>query len=253
MGAFLEKQQIPKHVAIIMDGNGRWASRRGLGRIEGHKRGKDAVRSIVEASRDLGLSYLTLYAFSTQNWYRPREEVKALMALLNRYLRTELRRMMNYNIRLRVIGDLERLPRNVRKSLMEVIDATEENTGLTVVLAISYGAREEIVAGVRSLARRVECGQLKPDEIDENTIEQVLWTRDIPPPDLLIRTSGEFRVSNFMLWQLAYTEIFVTETLWPDFDREEFLRALADYQSRERRFGRTAEQRTGAELKRAER
>ena len=253
MGAFLEKQQIPKHVAIIMDGNGRWASRRGLGRIEGHKRGKDAVRSIVEASRDVGLSYLTLYAFSTQNWYRPREEVKALMALLNRYLRTELRRMMNYNIRLRVIGDLERLPRNVRKSLMEVIDATEENTGLTVVLAISYGAREEIVAGVRSLARQVECGQLKPDEIDENTIEQVLWTRDIPPPDLLIRTSGEFRVSNFMLWQLAYTEIFVTETLWPDFDREEFLRALADYQSRERRFGRTAEQRTGAELKRAER
>lgn len=242
MGAFLEKHQIPNHVAIIMDGNGRWASRRGLGRIEGHKRGKDAVKSIVEASRELGLSYLTLYAFSTQNWYRPREEVKALMALLNRYLRTELRRMMNYNIRLRVIGDLERLPRNVRKSLMEVIDATEDNTGLTVVLAVSYGAREEIVAGVRSLAKRVECGQLKPDEIDEKTIEEVLWTRDIPPPDLLIRTSGEFRVSNFMLWQLAYTEIFVTETLWPDFDREEFLRALLDYQSRERRFGRTAEQ-----------
>ena len=242
MGAFLEKHQIPNHVAIIMDGNGRWASRRGLGRIEGHKRGKDAVKSIVEASRDLGLSYLTLYAFSTQKWYRPREEVKALMALLNRYLRTELRRMMNYNIRLRVIGDLERLPRNVRKSLMEVIDATVDNTGLTVVLAVSYGAREEIVAGVRSLAKRVECGQLKPDEIDEKTIEEVLWTRDIPPPDLLIRTSGEFRVSNFMLWQLAYTEIFVTETLWPDFDREEFLRALLDYQSRERRFGRTAEQ-----------
>lgn len=242
MGAFLQKHQIPDHVAIIMDGNGRWASRRGLGRIEGHKRGKDAVKSIVEASRDLGLSYLTLYAFSTQNWYRPREEVKALMALLNRYLRTELRRMMNYNIRLRVIGDLERLPRNVRKSLMEVIDATEDNTGLTVVLAVSYGAREEIVAGVRSLAKQVECGQLKPDEIDEKTIEQVLWTRDIPPPDLLIRTSGEFRVSNFMLWQLAYTEIFVTETLWPDFDREEFERALLDYQSRERRFGRTADQ-----------
>ena len=236
-----------------MDGNGRWAQRRGLSRLEGHRRGKEAVRNIVDTSRELGLSYLTLYAFSSENWQRPQREVRALMGLLNRYLRTELRRMMRYNIRLQSVGDLERLPANVRKSLLDVIAATKENTGLTVVLAVSYGAREEIVAAVQSLAKAVRTGQLDPQEIDEQTIDNALWTADIPDPDLLIRTSGEFRISNFLLWQLAYTEIYVTETLWPDFDRDAFLQALAEYQSRDRRFGRTAEQRGETELKRAAR
>lgn len=253
MSAIIEKEHLPRHVAIIMDGNGRWAQRRGLSRIEGHKRGKEAVRNIVETSKDIGLSYLTLYAFSSENWQRPPREVRALMGLLNRYLRTELRRMMRYNIRLRAIGDLERLPANVRKSLLDVIAATKDNTGLTVVLAVSYGAREEIVAAVQSLAEAVQAGRIKPCEINAQRIEQSLWTADIPAPDLLIRTSGEFRVSNFMLWQLAYTELFVTDTLWPDFDREAFLQALANYQHRNRRFGRTAEQLVETELKSAAR
>ncbi len=251
MSVILEKDQLPRHVAIIMDGNGRWAQRRGLSRIEGHKRGKEAVRNIVETSRGIGLSYLTLYAFSSENWQRPPREVRALMGLLNRYLRTELRRMMRYNIRLRAIGDLGRLPATVRKSLLDVIAATRDNTGLTVVLAVSYSAREEIVAAVQTLATAVQAGQLRPFEIDQQAIEQSLWTADIPAPDLLIRTSGEFRISNFMLWQLAYTELYVTDTLWPDFDRDAFLQALADYQQRDRRFGRTAEQLIETELKRA--
>lgn len=253
MGVVIEKDRLPRHVAVIMDGNGRWAQRRGLSRLEGHRRGKEAVRNIVDASREIGLSYLTLYAFSSENWHRPAQEVRALMGLLNRYLRTELRRMMRYNIRLQSVGDLERLPANVRKSLLDVIAATKENTGLTVVLAISYGAREEIVAAVQALAEAVRTGQLDPQAIDEQTIGNMLWTADIPDPDLLIRTSGEFRISNFLLWQLAYTELYVTETLWPDFDRDAFLQALAEYQSRERRFGRTAEQRKETELKRAAR
>ena len=226
MGVVIEKDRLPRHVAVIMDGNGRWAQRRGLSRLEGHRRGKEAVRNIVDASREIGLSYLTLYAFSSENWQRPAQEVRALMGLLNRYLRTELRRMMRYNIRLQSVGDLERLPANVRKSLLDVIAATKENTGLTVVLAISYGAREEIVAAVQALAEAVRTGQLDPQAIDEQTIGNMLWTADIPDPDLLIRTSGEFRISNFLLWQLAYTELYVTETLWPDFDRDAFLQAF---------------------------
>ena len=253
MSVVIEKDRLPRHVAVIMDGNGRWAQRRGLSRLEGHRRGKEAVRNIVDTSREIGLSYLTLYAFSSENWQRPAQEVRALMGLLNRYLRTELRRMMRYNIRLQSVGDLERLPANVRKSLLDVIAATKDNTGLTVVLAISYGAREEIVAAVQALAEAVRTGQLDPQDIDEQTIGNMLWTADIPDPDLLIRTSGEFRISNFLLWQLAYTELYVTETLWPDFDRDAFLQALAEYQSRDRRFGRTAEQRKETELKRAAR
>ncbi len=253
MSVVIEKDRLPRHVAVIMDGNGRWAQRRGLSRLEGHRRGKEAVRNIVDTSREIGLSYLTLYAFSSENWQRPAQEVRALMGLLNRYLRTELRRMMRYNIRLQSVGDLERLPANVRKSLLDVIAATKENTGLTVVLAISYGAREEIVAAVQALAEAVRTGQLDPQEIDEQAIHKTLWTADIPDPDLLIRTSGEFRISNFLLWQLAYTELYVTETLWPDFDRDAFLQALAEYQRRDRRFGRTAEQRGETELKRAAR
>ena len=247
------KDRVPRHVAVIMDGNGRWAQRRGLSRIEGHKRGKEAVRKIVEASRELGLAYLTLYAFSSENWQRPPHEVRALMGLLNRYLRTELRRMMRYDIRLRAIGNLERLPANVRKSLLDAMDATRDNTGLNVVLAVSYSAREEIVSAVQALAQDVRSGRLDPGRIDERTLEGALWTSDIPSPDLLIRTSGEFRVSNFMLWQLAYTELYVTDTLWPDFDRAAFERALAEYQRRDRRFGRTSEQFAAPPLERAAR
>ena len=250
---FSEKDRLPRHVAVIMDGNGRWAQRRGLSRIEGHKRGKEAVREIVEASREIGLAYLTLYAFSSENWQRPPHEVRALMGLLNRYLRTELRRMMRYDIRLRAIGNLERLPANVRKSLLDAVDATRDNTGLNVVLAVSYSAREEIVSAVQALARDVRSGRLDPGRIDERTLEGALWTSDIPAPDLLIRTSGEFRVSNFMLWQLAYTELYVTDTLWPDFDRAAFERALAEYQRRDRRFGRTSEQFAAPPLERAAR
>ena len=247
------KDRVPRHVAVIMDGNGRWAQRRGLSRIEGHKRGKEAVREIVEASRELGLAYLTLYAFSSENWQRPPHEVRALMGLLNRYLRTELRRMMRYDIRLRAIGNLERLPANVRKSLLDAMDATRDNTGLNVVLAVSYSAREEIVSAVQALAQDVRSGRLDPGRIDERTLEGALWTSDIPAPDLLIRTSGEFRVSNFMLWQLAYTELYVTDTLWPDFDRAAFEHALAEYQRRDRRFGRTSEQFAAPPLERAAR
>ncbi len=234
-----------------MDGNGRWAQRRGLSRNEGHKRGKDSVRAVVETSRELGLEYLTLYSFSSENWQRPAGEVRALMSLLHRYLRTELQRMMKKNIRLRAAGNLSRLPMAVRKALEKAIFTTRNNDGLTVVLAISYGAREEIVAAARALAVAVREGRLDPAEIDERHFARHLWTADIPDPDLLIRTGKEFRLSNFLLWQLAYTEIYVTETLWPDFDRDEFLRALADYQGRERRFGRTTEPPPPAELRRA--
>lgn len=249
MGVVLEKERLPRHVAVIMDGNGRWAMRRGLSRIEGHKRGKAAVQAIVEAAAELGLEYLTLYAFSTENWQRPANEVRALMSLLRRYLRTELHKLMKNGIRLQAIGDLSRLPVAVRRELENVIRTTRENTGLTVVLAVSYGGREEIVAAARALASTVLEGRLALQEINECTLTQRLWSAGIPDPDLLIRTSGEFRLSNFLLWQLAYTEIYVTETLWPDFDREEFYRALADYQGRERRFGRTAEQSPVTELR----
>lgn len=249
----LEKDRIPRHVAIIMDGNGRWAQRRSLGRVEGHKRGRDAVEAVVETCREIGISYVTLYAFSTENWQRPPTEVRALMALLQRYLRNELQQMMKKNVRLRAVGDLDRLSPEVRKSLDDVISATQNNTGLTVILALSYGAREEIVQAARTLALAAQRGELAPQDITEQHLTQALWTADIPDPDFLIRTSGEFRLSNFLLWQLAYTELYVTDTFWPDFTRDEFLRALANYQSRERRFGRTAEQQTVSEPRRATR
>ena len=249
----LEKDRLPRHVAIIMDGNGRWAQRRSLGRVEGHKRGRDAVEAVVETCREIGISYVTLYAFSTENWQRPPTEVRALMALLQRYLRNELQQMMKKNVRLRAVGDLDRLPPEVRKSLDDVISATQNNTGLTVILALSYGAREEIVQAARTLALAAQRGELAPQDITEQHLTQALWTADIPDPDFLIRTSGEFRLSNFLLWQLAYTELYVTDTFWPDFTRDEFLRALANYQSRERRFGRTAEQQTVSEPRRATR
>ncbi len=238
----LEPGRLPRHVAVIMDGNGRWARSRGLSRIEGHRRGKDAVRAVVETARRLGIPYLSLYAFSTENWNRPREEVSALMGLLQRYLKTELRKMMRNEIRLVAIGNLRKLPRSVQVALRQNVEATRHNTGMTVILAVSYGGREEIVSAARAMAREIEKGLLNPEEITEETVASHLCTTGIPDPDLLIRTSGEMRISNFLLWQIAYSELYVTPTLWPDFGEAEFLEALAHYQRRERRFGRTGEQ-----------
>jgi len=238
----LDSKRLPRHVAIIMDGNGRWASGRGLPRIEGHRRGKEAVRAVVETARRLGIPYLSLYAFSTENWNRPQKEVDALMGLLRRYLATELRKMMRNQIRLLAIGNLERLPAAVQDALRRNMEATRNNTGMTVVLAVSYGGREELAAAMRTMAREVQNGTLDPASINERTVSAHLSTAGIPDPDLLIRTSGEMRVSNFLLWQIAYSELLVTPTLWPDFGEAEFVAALSHYQGRERRFGRTPEQ-----------
>lgn len=238
----LQPNLLPKHVAIIMDGNGRWATQRGLPRVVGHRRGKDSVRAVVETARRLGIPYLSLYAFSSENWNRPEGEVRVLMNLLERYLSTELRKMMRHQIRLLAIGNLRKLPRSVQVALRRTIEATSENKGMTVVLAVSYGGREEISQAIRSIARGVRRGDLDPEDIDESVIASHLSTAGIPDPDLLIRTSGEMRVSNFLLWQIAYSELFVTPTLWPDFGEPQFLESLAHYQQRERRFGRTPEQ-----------
>jgi len=238
----LDSKRLPRHVAIIMDGNGRWASGRGLPRIVGHRRGKEAVRAVVETARRLGIPYLSLYAFSTENWNRPQKEVDALMGLLRRYLATELRKMMRNQIRLLAMGNLERLPFAVQEALRRNMEATRNNTGMTVVLAVSYGGREELAAAMRTIAREVQSGELDPEDISERTVSAHLSTAGIPDPDLLIRTSGEMRVSNFLLWQIAYSELLVTPTLWPDFGEAEFIAALSHYQGRERRFGRTPEQ-----------
>ncbi len=238
----LDPQRLPRHVAIIMDGNGRWASSRGMPRIIGHRRGKDAVRAVVETARRLGIPYLSLYAFSSENWNRPKEEVDALMGLLQRYLESELRKMMRNQIRLLAIGNLRRLPRSVQEAIRRNMEATRNNTGMTVILAVSYGGREEIVSAMRAMAREIRRGTLDPEDITSETVSDHLLTSGIPDPDLLIRTSGEMRVSNFLLWQIAYSELFITETLWPDFGEAEFVEALSQYQGRERRFGRTPEQ-----------
>jgi undecaprenyl diphosphate synthase len=228
-----------------MDGNGRWATRRGLGRVQGHRRGKESVRAVVEKAREIGIEYLTLYAFSSENWQRPEREVNALMQLLRRYLRSEIAKMMRYGIRLRAIGNLRKLPPQVASELREVERKTARNDKMTVLLAVSYGAREEIVAAARKLARQVRDGTLAPEDIDEERFTSALATAGIPDPDLLIRTSGEMRLSNFLLWQLAYTEIVVTETLWPDFREKELMAAIDEYRRRQRRFGKTTEQLAG--------
>ena len=234
--------RVPRHVAVIMDGNGRWAEQRGLSRLHGHRVGKDSVRAVVETSRRLGIRYLSLYAFSTENWHRPPREVDGLMSLLRKYLASELGKMMKHQIRLLAAGSLRRLPPAVREALRATIKATRKNTGMTVTLAVSYGGREEIVQATRAIARRVQRGELDPSQITQKTVAHHLATSRLPDPDLLIRTSGEMRLSNFFLWQLAYTELYVTETLWPDFREREYLQALAFYQQRQRRFGRTPEQ-----------
>jgi undecaprenyl diphosphate synthase len=233
----IDCERLPRHVAIIMDGNGRWAQRRGLSRVRGHKEGKDSVRAIVEKARRLGLEYLTLFAFSTENWSRPRQEVQALMGLLKRYLRTELGKMMENDIRLRAVGDITRLPVEVQRLLLADIEATRDNKGMNVLLAVSYGGRDDIVRAARALAQAARSGRLDPEAIDEKLFAAHLATGDIPDPDLLIRTGGEMRISNFFLWQSAYAEIYITETLWPDFREEQFVEALQHYQRRERRFG----------------
>jgi undecaprenyl diphosphate synthase len=238
----LDPARLPQHVAIIMDGNGRWAEQRGLSRLHGHRVGKDSVRAVVESARKLGIRYLSLFAFSTENWNRPPKEVDALMQLLRRYLASELDKMMKHEIRLVAVGSLRRLPPAVREALRAAVASTRNNTGMTVVLAISYGGRDEITDAVRRLARKVKKGQIEPDAITQDVFRRHLATKDIPDPDLLVRTSGEMRVSNFFLWQLAYTEIYVTETLWPDFREREFQQALGFFEQRQRRFGRTPAQ-----------
>jgi undecaprenyl diphosphate synthase len=233
----LDSSRMPRHVAIVMDGNGRWARRRGLSRHEGHRRGKDSVRAVVEASRELGIPYLTLYAFSAENWQRPTTEVSFLMQLFHRYLITETKRLMKRDIRVVALGDTGRLPPRVRAALNEIVEATRGNSAMTVALALSYGGRQDIVNATRSIARSVADGLLTPEQIDEHLVARELATGSLPDPDLLIRTSGELRVSNFFLFQLAYTELYFTDTLWPDFRERELLSALAAYQLRERRFG----------------
>jgi len=238
----LIKEKLPRHIAIIMDGNGRWAARRSLDRVAGHQQGAEAVRAIVRASREMGIPYLTLFAFSSENWSRPRAEVEALMALLRNYLESELQEMLKNNIRLLAIGDLARLPKEVQATLHDTIKKTAQGTAMTLTLALSYGGRDDILQALRRLMAHCQNGHFSPGDINEDLFSKYLWTANLPDPDFLIRTSGEMRISNFFLWQLAYTEIYVTSTLWPDFNREEFIRALLSYQNRERRFGLTSEQ-----------
>ena len=233
----LDTTKLPAHVAIIMDGNGRWAKKRLLNRINGHEKGSETVRTIVRTCRQIGISYLTLYAFSTENWQRPKTEVKALMALLKKFLQSERKEMVENNIRLRVIGQLDRLPTEVREALDQTMAATREQTGMNLILALSYGGRAEIVRMVQEVAEKIKRGIIDPQAVTEGLISDHLYTRNIPDPDLLIRTSGEMRISNFLLWQIAYTELFVTTTLWPDFSKEELLQILKDFQARVRRFG----------------
>ncbi len=233
---------IPQHVAIIMDGNGRWATQRGTSRIEGHRAGAKNVRMVVEQSRKAGVKFLTLYAFSTENWSRPHEEVLALMKLFRRYLRSELKELLQNGIRLRAMGDLARLPDYVREALLEAEQQSANQSEMQLILAVSYGGRDEIVRATRLLAEQVEQGKLKPADIDQQLFRSQLFLPDVPDPDLIIRTSKEIRVSNFLIWQLAYSELLFSDYYWPDFTSEEYQRCLAEYSSRKRRFGLTAEQ-----------
>lgn len=234
----MQRLEVPDHIAIIMDGNGRWAKKKGLPRIKGHFEGSKSVRRIVEVCVDLNVKYLTLYAFSTENWKRRKSEVHALMRLLNRFLDSELKNMMKNNIRFRVIGDVSSFPPDLRKNIISVESRTKSNSGLTLVLALNYGSRQEIVRASREIA--VEClkGDIQPQAIDEAVFQKHLYTDGIPDPDLLIRTSGEVRLSNFLLWQCSYTEFYFTGVLWPDFGKKELIEAITAYCNRERRYGK---------------
>jgi len=238
----IDRSKLPRHVAVIMDGNGRWAKRKGAMRIFGHRNAVQAVRDVTEACGELGISYLTLYAFSTENWSRPKEEVEGLMELLVNTLKQEIDRLMENHVRLMTIGELSDLPPNCQKNLEWAIAQTRNNTGLTLNIALSYSGRWEIVQAARALARDVKSGKIDEKDINDRVFENYLQTPGIPDPELLIRTSGEMRVSNFLLWQIAYTELYITPTLWPDFRKEHLFEAVWSYQQRERRFGKTSEQ-----------
>ncbi|MEL6866588.1 MAG: isoprenyl transferase [Bacteroidota bacterium] len=234
--------KLPRHIAVIMDGNGRWAKKHGKPRVFGHRNGVTAVREVTEAAAELGVEYITLYAFSTENWSRPRLEVNALMTLLVETLRKEVNTLNKNNIRLKAIGDTSKLPEKSRLALEEGIANTQHNTRMTLVLALNYSAKWEIVQAAQNLAQRAADGQLQPEAIDESLFSSALSTRGIPDPELLIRTSGETRISNFLLWQIAYAELYFTSLFWPEFRKEHFYQAIIDYQQRERRFGKTSEQ-----------
>ena len=238
----LDLHNLPQHIAVIMDGNGRWAKKKGAMRVFGHKNAIEAVRDTTEACAEIGIKYLTLYAFSTENWNRPKAEVNALMELLVMTIRKEINTLQKNNVRLQAIGNLANLPGNCQQQLQDAMKQTSSNTGLTLVLALSYSGRWEITDAVQQLSREVKAGTLDPESINAEVFERYLTTRDIPDPELLIRTSGEMRISNFLLWQLAYTELYITEVLWPDFRREHLYGAIDAYQKRERRFGKTSEQ-----------
>jgi len=238
----IDLQQLPHHIAIIMDGNGRWAKEKGQDRLFGHYHGVESVRNIVEGCAELGVGYLTLYAFSTENWDRPEYEVTGLMELLVDTIRKEVETLNKNNIRLHVIGDMDMLPEYAREEMNEALDLTKQNTGLKLVMALSYSSRWEIVDAVKKIARDAAAGKLDPDSITHQVFNQYLCTRDIPDPELIIRTSGEYRISNFLLYQLAYAELYFTTVRWPDFRKENLYEAILDFQKRERRFGKTSEQ-----------
>ena len=238
----LDLKRLPKHIAIIMDGNGRWAKQKGNPRVFGHKNGILAVRDTVEAAAEIGVQYLTLYAFSTENWKRPRTEIDALMSLLVKTINKETKTLLENNVRLKIIGDIGSMPVRVAQHLKEAVDKTKNNTGLNLVLALSYSSYWEILNAVRCIANDIEQDKIDSTKIDKNVFESYLNTSGFPDPELLIRTSGEYRLSNFLLWQIAYTELYFTPTLWPDFRREHLYQAIFDYQNRERRFGKISEQ-----------
>ncbi len=242
----IDRDRVPRHVAIIMDGNGRWAQERGLERIEGHREGIESVREIIRASRDYGIECLTLYAFSIENWNRPRGEVSGLMQLLEQYLETELGEVMAHGAQVRSIGRLDRLPPSTRRAVEHAVQETASNTRMRLVFALSYGGRAEIVDAARRLARDAELGKIDPEVLDEKDFAAYLYAPDLSDPDLLIRTGGEQRVSNFLLWQIAYAELHMSSRMWPEFRRSDFEAAILDYQRRERRFGLTSEQVGGA-------
>ena len=238
----IDSNRLPSHVAVIMDGNGRWARQRGLDRIFGHQQGVEAVREVIETAAELKIRFLTLYAFSTENWGRPDEEVSALMGIMVQSLSNETDTLLKNNISLRAIGDMDRLADNVRERLLETIKLTSASTGLNLIIALSYSSRWEITMAARRMSAEVKKGTINPDSVTEDDFEKYLTTVGIPDPELMIRTSGELRISNFLLWQVAYAELYFTETLWPDFGKDDFYKAIIDFQKRERRFGKTSEQ-----------
>ena len=238
----INNSRLPKHIAIIMDGNGRWAKKQGMARAFGHENGAKAVRQVVEGCAELGIENLTLYAFSTENWNRPKLEVQTLMRLLISSLKKEIRTLHDNNIKLCTIGNLDTLPSRVYKELIDVMEKTKLNTRMTLTIALSYGSREELLSTIKEISIKVKNNIISPEKIDESIINEHLYTRNLPDVDLLIRTSGEQRISNFLLWQIAYAELYFTNTLWPDFSKEDLYHAIIEYQKRERRFGKTSEQ-----------